>query len=118
MEATKNLDRAAAVLSLSCIAHCIALPVLAIALPFLAMAAEAEWVHWLLAAMAIVSSGTVVASAHSARTPSFLVPASIGMVLIVGALLAEPFGFDETPPTVIGGIFLAAAHLFRIFKHK
>lgn len=118
METTRTLDRAAAVLSLSCVAHCLALPALAIALPFLAATAEAEWIHWLLTGLAILSSGTVVATARSARTPSFLVPATIGIALITSALFAESFGVDETPPTVIGGVLVAAAHIFRIIKHK
>lgn len=118
MSSTRNLDRVATALSLSCVAHCIALPLLAISLPILSLAAGAEWIHWALAALAIVSSGAVITTDGRARTPSFVVPASIGIFLITGALFVEKFGFDETPPTVIGGVLLAAAHIYRLFKHQ
>ncbi len=95
-----------------------ALPIVAGTLPFFAAAAEAEWVHWLLAALAIVTSGTVVATGQGARSPAFLVPALIGMALVTSALFAENFGLDETLPTVIGGVLLAAAHIYRLIKHK
>lgn len=116
MDATRNLDRAATALSLACVAHCIALPAMAIALPFLSGAAEAEWVHWLLTVLAICASGTVAATAQNARTMSFLLPASIGVVFITGALFAETFGVDETPLTLIGGVLIAAAHMYRIYR--
>jgi hypothetical protein len=112
-----KLDGAATTFSLACIAHCIALPIVAAALPFFAVLAEAEWVHWLLTALAIVASFSVIATDRSARGAQFLVPALLGITFIAGALFAERFGVDETLPTVIGGIVLAAAHIFRIFKH-
>lgn len=118
MDTVRNFDRAAAAFSLSCVAHCLALPALAIALPIFAATAEAEWIHWLLTLLAVVASGTVVVKAHDGRQPSFLIPAAIGITLISGALFAENFGIDETPPTVIGGILLAAAHTYRIIKHR
>ncbi|MDN3644845.1 MerC domain-containing protein [Pontixanthobacter aestiaquae] len=118
MQNTVTYDRAAVALSLFCIAHCIALPVLAITLPFLAVFAEAEWVHRVLAVLAVLASLSVIASAHTSRTPLFLVPALTGLGLIIGGLFAENFGMDETLPTVAGGMLLAAAHIYRIFKHS
>ncbi|MEM9501382.1 MAG: MerC domain-containing protein [Pseudomonadota bacterium] len=116
MPSSLSADRAAIALSLSCIAHCVALPVIAISLPFVAAAAEAEWLHWVLTALAIAASGTVILTARNARAPAFLVPALLGMGLITSALLAETFGLDETLPTVIGGVLLAAAHIYRLFR--
>ena len=115
---SKNLsDRAAVGLSLLCIAHCLALPVLAIALPVLAIVAEAEWVHWVFAILAVAASGSVALGGHGSRTPGFLVPAGLGAVLIIGALFAEGIGVDETMPTVIGGILIAFAHLRRLMAN-
>ncbi len=115
---TKTLtDHAAVALSLLCIAHCLALPLLAVSLPFAAAAADAEWLHWTFAALAVVASGSVVLTASSARVPAFMVPAGLGAVLVVGGVFAENFGLDETIPTVIGGVLLAAAHGRRIFSH-
>ena len=116
MQTAANYDRAAATLSIACLAHCLALPLLAVVLPFVAAVADAEWVHWLLSALAIAASGSVMARAEGGRATGFMVPALIGMVFLVGALFAEPLGADETLPTVIGGILLATAHIRRLFS--
>lgn len=118
MSATIHTDRAATVLSLACIVHCLALPLLAAVLPFAAALAEAEWVHWVLAVLAVVASASVAISARSARNPTFLIPAGLGVALVTGALFAERFGIDETAPTVIGACLIAFAHIRRIIKHR
>lgn len=109
-------DGAAIALSTACLVHCVALPVLAISSPFFAAAAEAEWVHWIMAVLAILASTSVVVSSPSSRVPEFLVPAGLGGLLITAALFAERLGIGETVPTVAGGILIASAHLFRIYK--
>jgi len=118
MQTTTNLDRTAAAGSILCVIHCLALPVMAVSLPFLAAIADAEWVHWAFAVLAIVASLSVVATAPSARTPGFLVPAGLGIVLVGGALFAEGFGVEETIPTLIGGILLSAAHIRRLLSQS
>ncbi|MEO0589366.1 MAG: MerC domain-containing protein [Pseudomonadota bacterium] len=111
----KNLpDHAAVGLSVLCILHCLALPILAISLPVAATVTEAEWVHWAFAVLAVAASGSVAVWGHGARTPGFLVPAGLGALLIIGALFAEGIGVDETLPTVIGGVLIAFAHLRRL----
>ena len=111
-------DRLAVTLSLVCIAHCIALPALAIILPFAAVAAEAEWVHWLFAIGAVFASGSVAWTSPDARTPAFLIPAGMGCILVFGALFAEGLGVDEAVPTVLGGVLLSAAHLRRLLTRR
>lgn len=111
---TPATDRAAVALSLLCIAHCVALPLVAIALPFLSAAAEAQWVHWVFASLAVMASGFVALTSLSARTPGFLVPAGIGASLVVGGLFAPAYGIEEALPTVIGGVALAYAHWRRL----
>lgn len=118
MRSTVTLDRAAAVLSLSCVAHCVALPVLAISLPFLAAAAEAEWIHQLLTVLAVLASASVIGFGHGGRRPAFLVPALVGISLVVGALFVERFGLEETIPTLVGGVILASAHIYRLTSHR
>lgn len=117
MSTTVKTDRTAVALSMACIAHCVALPVLAISMPFLAAFAESEWVHWLLTALAVSASTMVITSSHSSRTPTFLIPAILGLALITSGLFAESFGIGETLPTAIGGGLLASAHIYRLFKH-
>ncbi|MEP3420934.1 MAG: MerC domain-containing protein [Erythrobacter sp.] len=118
MQSHSSFDRAATVLSLSCVAHCVALPIIAVSLPFLGSMAQAEWIHWALTAMAIAASGTVIVRAHGGRSPAFLVPVLFGITLISFAVFADSIGIDETPPTVIGGLLIAAAHIHRLIKHK
>ncbi|MEM8917242.1 MAG: MerC domain-containing protein [Pseudomonadota bacterium] len=109
-------DGAAIALSTACIVHCLALPVLAISSPFIAVVAEAEWVHLLMAILAILASGSVVMTSPSSRVAEFLVPAGLGGLLLISGLFAERFGFDETLPTVAGGVLIAFAHIFRLFR--
>ena len=113
---TTNLDRTAAIGSIACIVHCLALPALAVTMPFLAAAAEAEWVHWAFAVLAVFASGGVIALAPSARTGSFVIPAGAGIALVVGGLFVEHIGVDVAIPTVIGGCLLAFAHIRRLLK--
>lgn len=117
VQSTATYDRAAAVLSLSCVAHCVLLPVIAVSLPFVAAVSEAEWVHWMLTALSVAASAMVIGIAHDARKRSFLVPALGGIALLIGALFTEKFGFEETLPAVIGGVLLAVAHLSRLSRH-
>ncbi len=116
MQSTFYKDGAAIALSTACILHCVALPVLAISSPFFAAAAEAEWVHAVMAVLAILASSTVVLTSPSSRVAEFLVPAGIGCLLIAAALFAEQFGFGETLPTIVGGLLIASAHLHRMYK--
>lgn len=118
MARTAKLDAAAIVVSSLCVVHCLALPLMVTALPFVAIVADAEWVHWLLAGFAVAASASILAHAPDARRPRFLVPAMAGLTLIVGALLLDGLGIDERLPTAIGGVLLAAAHLGRLFGRK
>lgn len=118
MAAEAKLDRAAIALSALCIVHCVALPLVAVALPFGAVLAEAQWVHWVLAACAMAASVSTLAYAPDARKPWFMVLAIAGLALITGALFLDGSGVDEKVPTVIGGVLLALAHSGRLFRHK
>ncbi|MEO0871557.1 MAG: MerC domain-containing protein [Pseudomonadota bacterium] len=113
----KLSDRAAVGLSVLCIMHCLALPILAISLPVAATVAEAEWVHWAFAVLAVAASGSVALWGRGSRVPGFLVPAGLGAALVIGALFAEGFGVDETLPTVIGGVLIAIAHMRRLMDN-
>lgn len=117
MENTVRSDRAATALSALCIVHCLALPVTASAAPFLAVAAEAEWVHWVFAVLAIVISASVPLRDVTARRFGFLLPAGLGIGLLATGLFAESFGADETVLTVMGGVLVAFAHIRRMIVH-
>ncbi|SIN82660.1 MerC mercury resistance protein [Parasphingorhabdus marina DSM 22363] len=116
MQSAFYKDGAAIALSTACMVHCVALPVLAISSPVFAAVAEAEWVHWSMAVLAILASTSVVLSSPSSRVPEFLVPAGLGGLLITAALFAERFGIGETIPTVAGAVLIVSAHLLRLYK--
>ena len=115
-QSTASIDGAAAGLSLVCILHCLILPIFAAASPFIAVVADAEWVHIVVALLALTASATVVVLTPSARNAAFLIPVGLGALLVGGALLLEDFGVDETIPTVIGGLLIAFAHGRRLLQ--
>lgn len=117
MAGTAKIDQAAIGFSLICVVHCAILPLAAISMPFLGLLADADWVHWLFTALAIAAAVMTFSVAHSARQPSFVLPASTGVALLLLALIAEPLGLDERLPTVSGAMLLAGAHLFRLFRN-
>lgn len=114
MELTVKSDRAATALSALCIVHCLALPLLASALPIVSVVADAEWLHWLFAGFAILISSSVPFRDVTARTPSFVVPAGLGIAFLIAGLFADEIGSSETVLTVIGGVLLAFAHVRRL----
>ncbi|MDE1467169.1 MerC domain-containing protein [Aurantiacibacter sp. D1-12] len=118
MSSTVNLDRAAVAMSLSCIIHCVALPIFAVSMPILSGLAEREWVHWVFAASAVLASAAVFARAHSARSPWFAAPVLAGLTFLIVALFPESTGANEDVLTVIGGLLLAGAHGLRLVRHS
>lgn len=93
-----------------CLIHCLALPVAASLLPVAGAWAEAEWVHWLFALVAIpVSLWTLARPAD--RSWPILAVALAGLALLVAGALEYPSHELETPVTVAGGLVLALAHV-------
>lgn len=118
MELTVKSDRAATALSALCIVHCLALPLLASAMPFLAVLSDAEWLHWLFAGFAAIISASVPFRDVLARTPGFLVPAGLGISFLIAGLFADQLGSSETLLTVIGGLLVAFAHVRRMVQGR
>ena len=93
-----------------CLAHCLALPLLAGLLPLAGAWAEAEWIHWLFAAVAApVSLWTLVRPTD--RAAGVVVLALAGLTLLFAGAAGFPAHDLETPLTVAGGLLLAAAHI-------
>lgn len=118
MELTVKSDRAATALSALCIVHCLALPLVASGLPILSVVAEADWVHWVFALLAVLISASVPVRDVTARNLAFLAPAGLGIGFLIGGLFAEQLGMDETILTVIGGVLIAFAHIRRMVAHR
>lgn len=112
------LDAGAIALSALCLLHCLALPLLAAALPLLGVWAEAEWVHVLFVAIAAPTTGFALRRAHL-RYP---VPLWAGVVAVTGLLCllagaAEwPSHDAETPLTVAGSLLLAGTHVWNAWR--
>ncbi|MEO1220537.1 MAG: MerC domain-containing protein [Pseudomonadota bacterium] len=118
MELTVKSDPAATALSALCIVHCLALPLMASALPFLTVVAEADWIHWVFAGLAIIISASVPFRDATARKLKFLLPAGLGIAFLFAGLFADSLSADETVLTVVGGVLVAAAHIPRMGFHS
>lgn len=105
-------DAAAIGLSALCMIHCLALPLLAAALPFLGLLTDAPWVHWAFAATAAPIAGWSLSRPMSEghRNWTLLALGGIGVVLLFLAAAELPSHESETPLTIFGGLLLATAH--------
>lgn len=115
-------DASAIVLSTMCLIHCLALPLLAAALPLLGVWAEEEWVHVVFVAVAMPLTSYALWRAHQRRR----LPVTLRLLAALGlaGLLAGALGWSreawETPITVAGSLMLASAHLWnwsRLHRH-
>ena len=108
-----ELDLLAAVLSVACLIHCLALPllisVLALSVPF----TENEAVHIGLVLMAAPATLWVIHKSRAMRNQRlFIAAASIGLVILLSGTFLPPLAQFEEPLTVVGALILASAHLW------
>jgi hypothetical protein len=111
----------ASVMALSglCLAHCLALPLLASLLPLFGAWSEAEWMHAAFAGVALPLSSYTLWRAHQhRRLPVGLWTMAIGGLigLLLGAL-GWPAHTLETPITVSGSLLVAGAHIWNWRRH-
>ncbi|NJC44575.1 MerC domain-containing protein [Xanthomonas arboricola] len=110
------LDNSAIALSSLCLLHCLALPLLAAALPLLGAWSRAEWVHVVFATAAVPLSGYALWSSH--RRHALPAPvwalAVFGLAGLVLGASGVAGGSWETPITVIGSLLLASTHLLNL----
>jgi hypothetical protein len=105
-------DATGMVLSTLCIIHCTLLPIISVALPFVALFQQAEWVHPVFVALAAPAALIAIAPTFTAPPFPWWIPisAALGLGALIAALFAEAES-TETVLTVIGGLLLASAHL-------
>ncbi len=102
-----------------CLIHCLALPLMAAALPVLAGLAEAEWLHKGFVALAVPLAGFAFFQTHGSRARAvFGVFALLGCALLVAGAFGGFHGQEETLLTVAGAGLLAGAHIFRWLRHN
>lgn len=101
-------DVAAIGLSGLCLAHCLALPLIASLLPLAGVGAEVPWVHWAFALTAApISLWTL--TRRPAAAPLSL--ALLGVTLLFAGAAEFPSHEIEAPITVASGLIMAAAHI-------
>ncbi len=115
--AVSPIDAAAAGLSFACIAHCLALPIAAAALPILGVVSDQEWIHRAFVLAALPLSGFAIVRGVQDGQRTFVGVASMGLLLLVLGAFVERFEAHETALTVLGALLLAAAHVWRWRRH-
>ena len=103
------LDASAISLSGLCLAHCLALPLVAASSPLLATWAEAEWIH--AAAVALAAPMSALALWRRGQSRWVLALSLLGLAMLTLGAFHWPSARLETPITVTGSLFLAAAHV-------
>jgi hypothetical protein len=108
-----TLDRYGVLLSLLCLAHCLALPALFALLPAAASLLPSNfWIHAILFGLALPVSGWALWLGY--RRHGRLGPlgvGTVGLVLIFAGLVA-PDVIREVALTVSGGLLVVSAHAF------
>ena len=109
----RALDLSAIGLSALCLVHCLALPVLALALPLLGSWAHAEWVHVVFVSLAAPIALLALMDWSMLKPSSWrlVALAAAGLGLMLAGALEVPVVSWERPLTVAGGLLLATAHL-------
>lgn len=112
------LDAGAIALSSLCLLHCLALPLLAAALPLMGVWAEAEWVHIVFVAIAAPTTGFALWRAHRKQPlPAVaIVSATAGLLLLLAGAAGWPSHEAETPMTVTGSLLLASTHIWNAWR--
>jgi hypothetical protein len=110
----KRADLAGCGLSAACLAHCLALPVLASIAPAFGAAAEAEWVHWVFVAVAAPVAAFAFLRPRVSTTARVM--AVSGLVLLVAGAAEFPSHELETPVSVAGALLLAGAHIVNALR--
>lgn len=112
----KWLDGFAISASLLCLIHCLALPLMILTLPFMAVAlGGSEWFHPVILMFAIPTSLYALLSGFREHGHlKSLIFGVIGILCLFFGLWIEHLALAETVLAVIGSLFLAAGHLQNI----
>ncbi|WP_443749269.1 MerC domain-containing protein [Asticcacaulis solisilvae] len=108
---TKWLDLASMGLSGLCVVHCLLLPFLVAALPFLGIFSQNEWVHQVLVSVAAPLSALALWRSGGWRRLRVWGPMATGLALLSAAAFIPDLEPVEAPMSVIGALMVAAAHV-------
>lgn len=109
---SRSLDMLAMGLSGLCVAHCLLMPLVFAALPFLGAFSENPLVHQVLVGVAAPVSLFALIRSGGWRRGGLAVMALAGLGLLSVAAFYAPAEAWETPLSVTGASLLAAMHLF------
>lgn len=108
-----DLDRIAMLLSGLCLLHCLALPLLFIALPFAGGLADSHWHGPLLVVALPVSIAAIVIGYRRHGNRGIVAGVALGLALLVAGATVGHAHLGETADrllTVSGSLILAAMH--------
>jgi hypothetical protein len=108
----KWLDQFAISASLLCLIHCLALPVMILALPVIGAAlGNSEWFHPVILMVATPTSlYALVSGFREHGQPKSLVFGLIGLLFLFFGIWIEHLALAGTALTVVGSLFLAVGH--------
>jgi len=109
---SNRFESSALFLSGLCVAHCLVLPLLVVAIPALAVVFELpDSIHVYIVALALpLSLSVLVFGAHQHKSLIPLVAGSLGLLSMTVALAAKHESAEVTL-SVIGAVILAVAHI-------
>lgn len=117
MNSILRIDFAAITLSVLCLLHCLALPVLAATLPVLGAVGEAEWIHKLLVLFALPISGfAIYQTSEGAGRQIFAGMVFVGALFLVCGAFVEALHDYEVVLSTCGACFIVLGHLYRWFR--
>jgi len=108
---TKWLDITSMSLSGLCVVHCLALPFLVAALPFLGVFTRSEWVHQALILIAAPLTGLAFWRIKAWTRPELAILMILGVLLLAAAAFIPGLEAYEVVISVSGALCLASAHL-------
>lgn len=108
---TKWLDLASMGLSGLCVVHCLLLPFLVAALPFLGIFSQNDIVHKVLVLIAAPLSALALLRSKSWRKAEVIVPMVAGLLFLAAAAFVPALEAFEAALSVIGAVLVASAHV-------
>jgi len=108
---TKWLDVASMGLSSLCVVHCLALPFLVAALPFLGIFSQNELVHQILVSIAAPLSALALWRSGGWRRWDVVAPMTVGLLMLAAAAFILDLEPVEAGVSVVGALLVAAGHI-------